>query len=55
MWLRLSIGILAGAALGFLYHHFVGCRTGVCPIVRNPYASMVFGAVIGTLFASGLR
>jgi hypothetical protein len=52
MWLRIVIGILAGAALGFLYHKFVGCRTGTCPIVRNPYASTIYGAIMGLLFAS---
>lgn len=55
MWLRIIIGVLVGAALGFLYHKFVGCRTGTCPIVRNPYTSMIFGAILGFLFASSFK
>jgi hypothetical protein len=42
--------MLAGAALGFGYYYFVGCRTGTCPISGNPYISTLYGAMIGVLF-----
>ncbi len=55
MWIRILIGVVTGAALGFLYYKFVGCRTGTCPITRNPYSSMIYGAIMGLLFASSIK
>ena len=55
MMIRSIVGVLLGAGLGFLYYKFVGCRTGTCPIVRNPYTSIVYGAVMGFLFASSFK
>ena len=51
--LQLLIGVLSGGLLGFLYYKFIGCRSGACPITSNPYASIIYGAVIGALFAYG--
>jgi hypothetical protein len=51
--LKTLIGTLAGAGVGFLVYRFIGCRTGTCPITANPWMSMIFGGVIGFLFASG--
>jgi len=50
--LRLILGIIVGGTLGFLYYRFVGCSTGACPITRNPVTSIIYGAVLGSLFAS---
>lgn len=55
MPLRIALSVLAGAALGFAYHRFVGCRTGACPITANPYASTLYGAVMGYLLSGGVR
>ncbi len=41
------IGIIAGAFLGFAYYRFVGCASGSCPITSNPWASMIYGAIMG--------
>ncbi len=49
--LKISLGVFCGAALGFLYYRFVGCLSGTCPIVRNPYSSIAFGALLGMLFS----
>ena len=41
------IGIVVGALLGFAYYRFIGCASGSCPITSNPWASMIYGAVMG--------
>ena len=50
---RLGIGVLGGAFLGFLYQRFIGCRAGTCPITSNPYVSTLYGAALGLLMARG--
>ncbi len=45
------IGIVAGAALGYAYYHFVGCASGACPITSSPWSSMIYGSVIGALLS----
>lgn len=46
---KLIIGTAIGGIAGFLFYKFVGCRTGTCPITSNPYASILYGAVMGAL------
>ena len=49
-----KIGIIAlGAILGYAYYHFIGCRSGVCPITSNPWISTGYGALIGLVFSMG--
>jgi len=43
------IGIVVGAIGGYLYYHYIGCRSGSCPINSNPYISTLYGALIGYL------
>ena len=50
--LRIIIGTVIGAALGFAYYRFIGCASGACPITSNPYLSMVYGAVMGFMVAT---
>jgi outer membrane lipoprotein SlyB len=47
--IRTALFVGGGALAGFLYAHFVGCRTGSCPLTSNPYTATVYGAVIGLL------
>lgn len=46
---KVVISILVGGTLGYLYYRFIGCASGHCPITRNPYASTLYGAVVGAL------
>ena len=48
---KLFLFVLVGAALGFAYQRFIGCRSGVCPITANPVASTLYGALLGYLLA----
>lgn len=54
-FIKVLLGAAAGAALGFLYHKLIGCRSGACPIAGNPWISSGWWALIGGLLASGLR
>ena len=52
MTLKLIIGAVVGGGLGFAYYKFVGCLTGTCPLISNPFISTIYGMVIGTVVAS---
>jgi hypothetical protein len=47
--------VLAGAALGYAYYTFVGCRTGTCPITSNPLISAAYGALMGGLISGSFK
>ncbi|MCX5790851.1 MAG: DUF6132 family protein [Elusimicrobia bacterium] len=49
--LKIVLGITAGGAAGYLWHRIVGCASGMCPLVRNPYLSVIWGALLGFIFA----
>ena len=55
MTVRTILFVVLGAAGGLAYQRFVGCRTGTCPITANPYASTLYGAVMGFLLSGGIR
>jgi hypothetical protein len=46
------IGLMVGAAGGFVYYKTVGCSTGTCPITSNPWISTLWGTLIGYLLGS---
>jgi hypothetical protein len=41
--------IVIGGAIGYAFYRFVGCKTGTCPITRNPWLSILYGAFIGAM------
>jgi hypothetical protein len=51
--LFLVLFTLIGATAGFAFHRFVGCRSGACAIWANPYASTIYGAVLGLALGLG--
>jgi hypothetical protein len=51
--IKIAIGVVVGAALGFAYYRFIGCAGGACPITRNPYISTIYGALVGLLLTVG--
>jgi hypothetical protein len=48
--LRISIGLSAGALLGYAYYYFIGCNTGSCPITSNPWNSVFYGMLLGGIW-----
>ena len=52
VWAGRAIPIVIGGAVGYAYHRFVGCKTGTCPITRNPWISTIYGAVMGGMLFS---
>jgi gas vesicle protein len=51
MLLRILIGILIGAIIGFAYNRLIGCSSGACPLTSNYILSTIYGAIIGGLVA----
>lgn len=52
--IKFLIGAVAGGVVGYLYYHFIGCRSGVCFLTSNPYRSIIIWALIGVLAANVL-
>ena len=50
--IRVLIGSVIGAVLGFAWYRFIGCSSGTCPITSNPWISTLYGALIGFMLAS---
>jgi outer membrane lipoprotein SlyB len=46
---RTALGAVAGAAAGALYAHFVGCRTGTCPLTSSVWGAGLYGAFVGAV------
>jgi len=49
-FIKMVLAVVTGGVLGFGYYRIVGCKSGVCPITRNPYISTIYGALIGLLW-----
>jgi hypothetical protein len=47
LWAGRGMAIAIGAAAGYGFYKFVGCRTGGCPITSNPWLSTLYGAFLG--------
>ncbi len=51
-WLWTAAPAVLGGAGGYAFYRFIGCKTGACPISRNPWLSTIAGALIGALLLS---
>ena len=51
--LKSIIGGAVGAAIGFAMYKFIGCRTGACPFLGNPYIAMTIWGLAGALMGAG--
>jgi hypothetical protein len=47
--MEVAAAVSAGGVFGYLWHRLAGC-SGACPIVRSPYLSVIWGALVGLLF-----
>ncbi|MDR3627559.1 MAG: DUF6132 family protein [Ignavibacteriaceae bacterium] len=47
--IKRTLPILIGGIAGYAYYHFIGCRSGSCPISGNPYISTSYGAIVGLI------
>jgi hypothetical protein len=48
-YLPAALLALAGAGLAAAYAHFVGCRTGTCPITSRAWTAALYGGSVGAL------
>ncbi|MGC3998235.1 MAG: DUF6132 family protein [Anaeromyxobacter sp.] len=46
---RTLLAALIGALAGAAYAHFVGCRTGTCPITSSVWTAALYFGVTGAL------
>jgi hypothetical protein len=51
MIMRILIGAVVGAGLGFSWYKLVGCSTGTCPLTSHPVVSTLYGMIVGALMA----
>ena len=51
-WMLWGIGIVIGAAGGYLYWYFVGCVSGSCAITSSPVNSTLYGGLMGGLLGN---
>ncbi|MFC1679253.1 DUF6132 family protein [Elusimicrobiota bacterium] len=51
--IKVAVAVSLGGLLGFAYHKLVGCASGGCPIVANPYMSILYGGLVGLILTTG--
>ncbi|MEI7941916.1 MAG: DUF6132 family protein [Candidatus Riflemargulisbacteria bacterium] len=48
--IKILLGSLIGGVVGYLVYKFIGCHSGSCPITSSPVMSVLYGALIGSMF-----
>ena len=51
--MKIALGILIGALVGFGIGYFGKCISGACPLTSNPFISTAIGAVLGLVITIG--
>lgn len=51
--MKILLGVLIGALIGFGVGYFGKCASGTCPLTSNPFISTIIGAVLGLIIAMG--
>lgn len=52
-YIRMFMGGLTGALVGFGIYKFVGCKSGACPLSGNPWTATILWALLGAMVAAG--
>ncbi len=47
--MKIILGLIVGACLGYAIGYWGKCSSGVCPLTRNPLMSSVIGALLGAV------
>ncbi len=50
--MKVILGIIIGAVIGFGIGYFGKCASGTCPLTSNPVVSAGIGAVVGLLIGT---
>ncbi len=48
-----AVVVVLGGVLGYAYYHYIGCKTGTCPITSNPWISTGYGALFALVLVWG--
>ena len=51
--LRMLVGVVAGATVGYVIYGTIGCSSGGCAITSDPLVSMAWGSLVGGFTAAG--
>jgi len=54
-YIKIALGTIAGAGLGYAYYYFIGCSSGTCPLTSNWHISTVYGAFLGLALAFPIK
>ena len=46
---RAAATAVLGAAAAAAYAHFIGCRTGTCPLTSNVWVASLYGGAVGAI------
>lgn len=48
------VGMVLGGTFGyFVLYKLIGCRTGTCPLTAKPHNAILYGVLLGLIFAGG--
>ena len=50
--MKILIGIVLGAVIGFAIGYFGHCGSGTCPLIGNPWVSTILGGTFGAIIVA---